>query len=97
MLIDSGSDLTLLPTAIVEQLGVDVPKEHDYELEGFEGHKTVARSVKLQLTFLERRFSGRFILLDSPCGILGRNVLNHFALLLDGPKLNWEELSGLTK
>lgn len=96
MLIDSGSDLTLLPTAIVDQLGLDVPVDHDYELEGFDGHKTLARSVKLQLTFLKRRFSGRFILLDSPCGILGRNVLNHFALILDGPNLNWEEL-GLTK
>lgn len=95
MLIDSGSDLTLLPTAIVEQLGLDLPVEHDYELEGFDGRKTVARSVKLQLTFLKRTFSGRFILLDSPCGILGRNVLNHFALVLDGPNLIWEEL-GLT-
>lgn len=96
MLIDSGSDLTLLPTAIVEQLGLDPPIEHDYELEGFDGRKTAARSVKLELTFLKRSFSGRFILLDSPCGILGRNVLNHFALVLDGPNLIWEELD-LTK
>jgi hypothetical protein len=93
MLIDSGADLTLLPATAVEQLGLDLPNEHDYELEGFDGSKSIARSVKLELAFLTRRFTGRFILLDSPCGILGRNVLNHFAILLDGPSLNWEQMS----
>ena len=35
MLVDSGADLTLLPATLVKQLGLDVPNEHDYELEGF--------------------------------------------------------------
>jgi hypothetical protein len=91
MLIDSAADLTLLPTAFVRRLGPSVTTERDYELEAFDGSKTVARSVKLELKFLKHKFTGRFVLLDSPCGILGRNVLNHFALVLDGPNLTWTE------
>src|SRR5947199_10452515 len=84
MLIASGADLTLLPVTVVEQLGLDVPKEHDYELAGFDGSKSVARSVKLELAFLPRMCKRRFILLDSACGILARYVLNHFPNQLDG-------------
>jgi hypothetical protein len=91
MLIDSGSDLTLLPAAFVQQLGPSVPMERDYELEAFDGSKTVAKSVRLELKFLKHKFTGRFVLLDSPSGILGRNVLNHCALILDGPNLTWAE------
>lgn len=91
MLIDSGSDLTLLPSAFVHQLGPNVPTERDYELEAFDGSKMVAGSVRLELKFLNHKFTGRFVLLNSLCGILGRNVLNHFALILDGPKLTWAE------
>ena len=60
MLIDSGSDLTLLPAVFVEQLGPNVPSERDYELEAFDGSKTVARSVRLELKFLKHKFKGRF-------------------------------------
>ena len=91
MLIDSGSDLTLLPAAFVQQIGPNLPTERDYELEAFDGTRTVARSVRLELKFLKHKFTGRFVLLDSSCGILGRNVLNHFALVLDGPNLTWAE------
>ena len=91
MLIDSGADLTMVPATRVDQLKLDIRPEDDYPVEAFDGRRSVARSVKLELTFLGRTFRGRFLVLDSQTGILGRNVLNHFALLLDGPQLSWQE------
>jgi len=91
MLIDTGADLTLIPRTFVDELEWDTEADAAYELEGFDGRKTVARSVQLGLTFLGRTFRGRFVVLDSKSGILGRNVLNHFAILLDGPRLSWRE------
>ncbi len=40
---------------------------------------------------MDRRFRGRFLLIDAEVGVVGRNVLNHVRLLLDGPALSWEE------
>lgn len=90
MLIDSGSDLTLIPARFIEDLRLEVDQNESYELEGFDGNRSMAKSVQLELVFLRRSFRGRFLLVNSQSGILGRNVLNHFAILLDGPGLSWE-------
>ena len=97
MLIDSGADLTLIPAILVDELECDVETEEGYDLEGFEGRKSLAKSVQLELKFLGRTFRGRFVILNSECGILGRNVLNHVALLLDGPHLSWQEQKDSSK
>ncbi len=34
---------------------------------------------------------GRFLLIEQGWGILGRNILNALPILLDGPRLAWEE------
>ncbi len=90
MLIDCGSDITLVPQTSINKLGSKIDLNDSYELEGFDGHRSVAKSVRLNLVFLGRTFRGRFVVVNSQSGILGRNVLNHFALLLDGPGLSWE-------
>ena|ERR1700738_2260165 len=90
MLIDSGSDLTLIPEISIDELNLDLDQNETYELTGFDGHRSVAKSVQLDLVFLGRTFRGRFVVVNSETGILGRNVLNRFALLLDGPELSWE-------
>ena len=33
----------------------------------------------------------QFPVIDDEVGILGRNVLNHLSLVLDGPRLSWRE------
>jgi len=91
MLIDTGADLTLIPERFAVELGVELEKNDSYELEGFDGRKTMAQSTQLELVFLRRTFKGRFVIINSQCGILGRNVLNHFVLILDGPQLSWQE------
>jgi hypothetical protein len=94
MLIDTGSDVTLLPEYSVQQLGIDLESEERYELMAFDGSLSPAHVVYVDLLFLHRTFKGRFLLIDQDYGILGRNILNNLPLLLNGPQLNWEVIRG---
>ena len=58
---------------------------------GFDGRTSVARVASLDLIFLRKVFRGRFLIGNQECGVLGRDILNHVALLLDGPHLAWDE------
>jgi hypothetical protein len=91
MLLDSGADVTLIPQATVSQLGVSIIPDSYYELVGFDDNPSFAQVVRLELIFCRRTFRGRFLLIDQTWGILGRNILNAVPLLLDGPRLIWEE------
>ncbi|MGH2587855.1 MAG: aspartyl protease family protein [Dehalococcoidia bacterium] len=91
LLVDTGADVTLLPRVAVEQLGVPTLADERYELEGFDGSKSVAPVVMLDMLFLRRTFRGRYLLIDAARGILGRDILNHVPVLLDGPRQQWSE------
>jgi hypothetical protein len=91
LLIDSGADAALLPRFAVESLGITSTGER-YRSEAFDGTTTESEAVRAVVIFLNKSFRGRFLQLESNVGVLGRNVLNHVRLLLDGPALNWEEL-----
>jgi Aspartyl protease len=88
-LIDSGADVTLLPEPIVSSLGLH--RSGAYELAGFDGSRSIASAVRADLLFLKKTFRGQFLLIDQEIGILGRDILNSVAILLDGPRLVWEE------
>jgi hypothetical protein len=96
LLIDSGADVTLLPDYAVKALRGRVEEGRQYELTAFDGSTTMASSVRLDLVFLNRTFRGLFLLTTQECGILGRDVLNHVAVLLNGPKEEWQEHSAGT-
>ncbi len=34
---------------------------------------------------------GKFLISDQEFGILGRDILNHVSIVLDGPRLTWRE------
>ena len=91
LLMDTGADITLLPRAAVEWLGVSPLPGQRYELMGFDGSKSSAPAVIIDVILLSRAFRGRYLLVDSEVGILGRDVLNHLALLFDGPRQQWSE------
>lgn len=93
MLIDSGADVTLIPSISASQLGVMVDSGARYELIGFDGTRSIAQSVHLDLLFMKHTFKGRFLLVNQAWGIVGRDVLNHLAILLDGPNLTWNVLN----
>jgi predicted aspartyl protease len=91
LLIDTGADVTLLPRAAVERLGISPISGIEYELAGFNGVASKTTAVELDLVFLRKAFRGRYLLIDADHGILGRDVLASVALLLDGPARAWSE------
>jgi hypothetical protein len=91
MLLDSGADVSLIPQQSVTLLGVSVEPDTGYEVTGFDGRKSIAQVVNLDLIFLRRAFRGRFLVGNQEWGVVGRDVLNHVSVLLDGPRLVWEE------
>ena len=70
---------------------LDTGADNTYELVGFDGNKSLAQVVHVELVFCRRTFRGQFLLIDQFYGILGRNVLNAVPLLLDGPQFTWDE------
>lgn len=90
MLIDTGADVTLLPREYVDRLGVETESDA-YEVQGYDGEISLADAVKLEMIFLDRKFTGQFLLIDQSIGILGRNVLNAIPILFNGPVETWEE------
>lgn len=91
MLLDTGSDVTLLLAASVARLGVGVIAGESYELEGFDGNASFAPAAQLELLFLQRTFRGKHLSIAQECGILGRDILNLLSLLFDGPQLSWSD------
>jgi predicted aspartyl protease len=91
LLLDTGADVTLLPRTAVERLGVPLLSDQRYELMSFDGSKSFAPVVMLDLMLLRRAFRGRYRLIEAERGILGRDILNHVTLFLDGPRRQWSE------
>ncbi len=92
MLIDSGSDVTLVPAEVVQALGAKIATDRSYELEGFDHGIVQTNAVQLDMCFAGRIFHGGFLVIEQAWGIIGRNVLNHLPILLDGPNLQWHTL-----
>jgi hypothetical protein len=92
MLLDTGADVTLLPAERVRQLKIPIDHSQAYELLAFDGTRSTAAAAHLDLIFLGLTFRGRFLLIDQPDGVLGRNILNHLKMVFDGPSLRWDKL-----
>jgi hypothetical protein len=90
MLIDSGADVTLVPKAAVDSLELERSSTR-FELIAFDGAKSESEEIHAELAFLGRVFRGRFLVIDDEVGILGRHILNHVCIVLDGPNLQWDE------
>lgn len=93
MLIDTGADITLLPQNAASEIGLTVLNDKTYEITGFEGQASVAAAVRAEMILLGLTFRGQFLLTEQEWGIIGRNVLNSITLVLDGPKLTWDQSS----
>ena len=91
VLIDSGAAVSLLPRRPIESLIDSKDERGQYEIEGFDGARSLATVVRLEVQFIGTVFRGSFLLTTQDYGILGRNVLNRCSLLLDGPNLTWDE------
>lgn len=91
LLIDTGADATLLPRSMVLSLGLTPDPTLRIELAGFDGTRTTADTVEVDVLFLNKAFRGRYLLIDGGRGILGRDVLNSLRLAFDGPRQEWTE------
>jgi hypothetical protein len=91
MLIDSGADYSLIPESCVKELGLEIDVQSEFELMGFDGSKSKVCSVQCVMILAEKVFRGIYFVTNDEIGIVGRNVLNQFTLILDGPRRCWRE------
>ena len=91
LLLDTGADVTLLPASAVQQLGIVPTAGVAYELVGFDGSRSTAGAVDLDMIFLGKAFHGRYLLTNEAHGVLGRDVLAAVAILFDGPRQEWSQ------
>jgi hypothetical protein len=91
MLLDTGADVSLLPRASVTELLGSLEPDAKYEIQGFDGKRSFAPAVDLEMRLLNKSFGGQFLVTDQEHGILGRNVLNSLSLCFDGPRQQWDE------
>ena len=91
LLLDTGADTTVLPRTAVTRLGISLDPALQYELVGFDGSRSTSQAVDLDMIFLQKAFRGRYLLIDSDRGILGRDVLASVILLLNGPAQEWSQ------
>jgi len=90
MLLDTGADITLLPKSFCDKIGAKISETESLELEGFNQTTTTAFYVHLDFIFLNKIFRGKFLVYDQDERIMGRDVLNKFAILFDGKNLEWK-------
>jgi predicted aspartyl protease len=84
--VDSGADRTVLPKRLAEQLHLDEVEQRDFA--GLGGHRVNMAIVQVLLTIREcTPIEVNAATNDGePYILLGRDVLNNFRVVLDGPK-----------
>ena len=85
--IDTAADLTVVPSTVISQLGL--ARLDQVAIGGFGGHVTLAPTYLVGL--IVRGFAPHVVKVlggeDEPFVLLGRDVLNHYQVSLDGPNL----------
>jgi predicted aspartyl protease len=87
VILDSGARMTCLPEKIVDSLG--------HRIYTYKTIKTPSGKSKRKMYVLDIEFGGkvfentRVIGLDYNYGLLGRDILNKFKIILDGPQSDW--------
>jgi len=80
--------MTMLPRIAIEQLQT-TPAASNFVIIAFDGSRSNTEAVDLELRFLGYSFTGTYLVIDSPIGLLGRDILRNFPILLDGPRQQW--------
>lgn len=88
MLLDSGADISALPKSVVDALSLE-SADRSYEVMAYDNSVRECRAVRAEVVFARGHFKGQFVVIDQEVGVLGRNILNHFVVTLDGPHLEW--------
>lgn len=91
MLLDTGSDITLLPESFCKQIGAKISDTKFLELTGFNESISITYYVYIEFIFPKKLFRGNFLVYNQEEGINGRDILNEFSLIFDGVNLEWKE------
>ena len=85
--LDSAADRSVIPWSVVEAL--HLPQLDELPALGFGGHLVSVPTFLVQLTVrsLPPLTIEAFASREEPYVLLGRDVLNHFRVVLDGPNL----------
>ena len=87
-LIDSGANATAINARLVASLRLQKVGEH--RVSGPFGREVVRPFFIIDLDFLGHRYKSHpAFLSDRPYVIIGRDILNDYRLILDGPKLRF--------
>ncbi len=90
MLLDTGSDVTLVTRIYAKKLNLSVSRQ--FELAGFDNKKSFNQTAELHLMFEGKTFRGEYFLIEQDYGIIGRNILNFLSIQFDGNNLRWKIL-----
>lgn len=88
-LLDTGSDMTAIPSTLVDRLKLYPFNRIQIEGFGSEPITALTYAARILIEGFERQ-EVEVVLTDLPFAILGRDVLNQFYLYLDGPSQQFE-------
>ncbi len=88
-LLDTGAEVSVLPAEILTTL--QIPKASNMSVESWDGSPTLVTTYIVTLGIADARLdSFEVVAAPMPYAILGRDVLNHFILTLNGKDLTFE-------
>lgn len=88
MELDTGADMTVIPLESVKNM--KLPSGF-IAMEDFNGRVTLVRNPTVRLKCPSLSFDGEIsvLVMNSPRGIIGRDILNERILILNGPAKCW--------
>ena len=88
-LLDTGAEVSVLPVEILTAL--QIPKASSMSVEAWDGSPTLVTTHIVTLGIADARLDSiEVVAAPMPYAILGRDVLNHFILTLNGKNLSFE-------
>jgi len=86
--IDTGADISTVPTTLIAQL--ELPVASKMIVEGYDSIPATVSSYGVLIEVAGARFKDwEVIAIPEPYVLLGRDVLNHFYVQLNGPELTF--------
>ncbi len=88
-LLDTGAEVSVLPVEILTAL--QIPKASSMSVESWDGSPTPVTTYIVTLGIADAHLDSiEVVAAQMPYAILGRDVLNHFILTLNGKDLTFE-------
>ena len=88
-LLDTGAEVSVLPAEILTAL--QIPKASNMSVESWDGSPTLVTTYIVTLAIADAHLDSiEVVAAPRPHAILGRDVLNHFILTLNGKDLTFE-------